>query len=137
MNKEERYDFVIVGGGPNGTALAAYLAKSGQSVCVLEERPECGGACENAEVIPGVRIDPHTTYMYAGAAPGFDQLELWKHGFRMNWNPQVLRPCGALAVQTFSGWSAGRVAKGGLFTSIGKEGKVFKFRKEMSDESGL
>ncbi len=92
MNKEERYDFVIVGGGPNGTALAAYLARSGESVCVLEERPECGGACENAEVIPGVRIDPHTTYMYAGAAPGFDQLELWKHGFRMNWNPQVLRP---------------------------------------------
>ena len=36
MNREERYDIVIVGGGPNGTALAAYLAKSGLSVCVLE-----------------------------------------------------------------------------------------------------
>ncbi|MBE9501697.1 MAG: FAD-dependent oxidoreductase [Dehalococcoidia bacterium] len=67
MNKEERYDFVIVGAGPNGTALAAYLAKSGQSVCLLEERPEAGGACENTEVIPGVRIDPHTTYMYLAA----------------------------------------------------------------------
>jgi len=89
MNKEERYDFVIVGAGPNGTALAAYLAKSGQSVCVLEERPEGGGGCENAYPIPGVRIDPHTTYMYAGAAPGFDQLELWKYGFRMSWlNPE-------------------------------------------------
>jgi phytoene dehydrogenase-like protein len=85
MNREERYDFVIVGAGPNGTALAAYLAKSGQSVCLLEERPECGGGCENTEVIPGVRIDPHATYMYAGAAPGFEQLELWKHGLRMNW----------------------------------------------------
>ena len=85
MNREERYDIVIVGGGHNGTAAAAYLAKSGLSVCVLEERPECGGACENTEVIPGVRIDPHTTYLYGGAAPGFEQLELWKYGFRMDW----------------------------------------------------
>jgi len=85
MNSEERYDIVIVGGGPNGTAAAAYLAKSGLSVCVLEERTEAGGCCENTEVVPGVRIDPHTTYMYAGASPGFDQLELWKYGFRMDW----------------------------------------------------
>ena len=86
MNKEERYDFVIVGGGHNGITAAAYLAKSGQSVCVLEERSECGGAVENTEPIPGVRIDSHATSMYAGAAPGFDQLELWKYGFRMDWS---------------------------------------------------
>ncbi len=95
MNAEERYDFVIVGGGHNGTTLAAYLAKSGQSVCILEERSESGGGCENIEPIPGVRIDPHATYMYGGAAPGFDQLELWKHGFRMDWRPgmvQMVRP---------------------------------------------
>jgi len=76
MNREEKYDIVIIGGGPNGTTAAAYLAKSGLSVCVLEERPEAGGGCENTEVIPGVRIDPHATLMYAGAAPGFDQLGL-------------------------------------------------------------
>ncbi len=87
MIKEERYDFVIVGGGPNGVALAAYLAKCGASVCVLEERPECGGACENTEPIPGVRITPHAMYMYAGPAPGFEQLELHKYGFRMDWSP--------------------------------------------------
>jgi phytoene dehydrogenase-like protein len=88
MFKEERYDFVIVGGGPNGVALAAYLAKCGASVCVLEERPEAGGACENTEPIPGVRITPHAMYMYAGPAPGFEQLELHKYGFRMDWSPQ-------------------------------------------------
>jgi len=85
MSKEERYDFVIVGGGPNGITAAAYLAKCGQSVVVLEERPELGGGCENVEVVPGVRIDPHMTFMYGGAAPGWDQLELWKYGFRMAW----------------------------------------------------
>jgi phytoene dehydrogenase-like protein len=88
MQKEERYDFVIVGGGPNGIALAAYLAKSGASVCVLEERPEAGGACENTEPLPGLRLTPHAMYMYAGPAPGFEQLELHKYGFRMDWSPQ-------------------------------------------------
>src|SRR4030043_730736 len=88
MPKEERYDFVIVGGGPNGVALAAYLGKGVGSVCVLEERPEAGGACENPEPIPGVRIPPHAMYMYAGPAPGFEQLELHKYGFRMDWSPQ-------------------------------------------------
>jgi len=53
MGTEERFDFVIIGGGPNGVTLAAYLAKCGASVCVLEERPEAGGAYENTEPIPG------------------------------------------------------------------------------------
>jgi beta-carotene ketolase (CrtO type) len=87
MTTEETYDFVIVGGGPNGVTLAAYLAKSGASVCVLEEKTECGGACENVEPIPGVRINPHAMLMYAGPAPGFEQLELHKYGFRMDWSP--------------------------------------------------
>jgi phytoene dehydrogenase-like protein len=87
MPKDERYDVVIVGGGPNGIGTAAYLAKSGLSVCVLEERTECGGACETVEPVPGVRIYPHAMLMYASPAPAFDQLELWKYGFRMNWNP--------------------------------------------------
>ena len=49
---------------------------------------------------------------------------------------RVLRPGGAVAVQTFSGRSAGSVAKGGFFTFIGKEGRIFKFRKETSDYIG-
>jgi len=89
MAKEESFDFVIVGGGPNGTAMAAYLGKSGASVCVLEERTEAGGACENVEPMPGVHINPHAVYMYAGPAPGFEQLELHKYGFRMNWSPMA------------------------------------------------
>jgi len=89
MAKEEIYDIVIVGGGPNGVTAAAYLAKCGLSVCVLEERPEAGGACENTEPVPGARINPHAILMYAAPAPGFEQLELWKHGFRMSWNPTM------------------------------------------------
>ena len=40
MGQDERFDIVIVGGGHNGTTIAAYLAKCGLSVCILEERPE-------------------------------------------------------------------------------------------------
>jgi phytoene dehydrogenase-like protein len=87
MAKDERFDVVIIGGGPNGMTTAAYVAKSGLSVCVLEERTESGGACESVEPIPGVRIYPHAMIMYASPAPGFDQLELHKFGFRMEWDP--------------------------------------------------
>jgi phytoene dehydrogenase-like protein len=87
MSADERYDIVVIGGGPNGMTTAAYLAKCNLSVCVLEERTECGGACETVEPIPGVRIFPHAVVMYASPAPGFEQLELHRYGFRMNWDP--------------------------------------------------
>jgi phytoene dehydrogenase-like protein len=87
MGRDERFDIVIIGGGPNGMTTAAYLARCGLQVCVLEERTECGGACETQEPIPGVRIYPHAMLMYASPAPGFEQLELHKYGFRMEWNP--------------------------------------------------
>jgi phytoene dehydrogenase-like protein len=84
---EERYDIVIVGGGHNGTTAAAYLSKCGLSVCVLEEKYEAGGACDSVEPIAGVNIHPNAMLMYAAPSPGFEQLELWKYGFRMTWNP--------------------------------------------------
>jgi phytoene dehydrogenase-like protein len=87
--EEEHFDFVVVGGGHNGTTIAAYLSRCGHSVCVLEARPECGGGQENTEARPGFRIDPHATYLYGAAAPGFEQLELWRYGFRQVYYPSM------------------------------------------------
>jgi len=102
--KDERYDIVIIGAGPNGMTTAAYLAKSGLSVLVLEERTECGGACETQEPIPGVRIYPHAMLMYASPAPGFEQLELHKYGFRMTWHPDYGANEEQAALACTDGW---------------------------------
>ncbi|MBI4728070.1 MAG: NAD(P)/FAD-dependent oxidoreductase [Acidobacteria bacterium] len=83
LARRSEFDFVVAGAGPNGLGIAAYLAKWGFSVCVLEARQEIGGGAENAEPIPGCSIDPHATYLYGAAAPAFEQLQLGKHGFRM------------------------------------------------------
>src|SRR5918999_882702 len=40
-----QWDVVVVGGGHNGLACAAYLARAGRSVLVLERRERLGGAC--------------------------------------------------------------------------------------------
>jgi phytoene dehydrogenase-like protein len=104
MAKDERFDVVVIGGGPNGMTTAAYLAKCGLSVCVLEERTECGGACETQEPIPGVRIYPHAMLMYASPAPGFDQLELHKYGFRMEWDTRNMTDDRAGAMACTDGW---------------------------------
>ncbi|MGW2253890.1 phytoene desaturase family protein [Kitasatospora sp. NPDC001660] len=53
-NASSRYDAVIVGGGHNGLVAAAYLARAGQRVLVLERLPRVGGAAVSAEVFPGV-----------------------------------------------------------------------------------
>ncbi len=53
-----RWDALIVGGGHNGLTCAAYLARAGKHVLVLESRERIGGACTIEEPWPGVRMSP-------------------------------------------------------------------------------
>jgi phytoene dehydrogenase-like protein len=49
-----QYDVVVIGGGHNGLTAAAYLARMGMSVLVLERQPNLGGAAYTTQVFPGV-----------------------------------------------------------------------------------
>ena len=49
----QKYDAIIIGGGHNGLICAAYLAKAGRKVVVLEKRHVLGGAAVSEEVYPG------------------------------------------------------------------------------------
>ena len=50
------YDAIIIGAGHNGLVTAAYLAKAGKKVLVLERRPIVGGIAVTEEILPGFKL---------------------------------------------------------------------------------
>ena len=73
-------DVAIVGAGHNGLVAAAYLARAGVSVEVLERRDLAGGACVTEELWPGVRASPGAYTLSLLRAEIVRELELPRHG---------------------------------------------------------
>ncbi len=81
------WDAIIVGAGHNGLACAAYLARAGKRVLVLESRERIGGACTIEEPFPGVRMSP-CAYLAGLLHPLIiEELGLVRRGF--TWTPAV------------------------------------------------
>jgi phytoene dehydrogenase-like protein len=82
-----QWDVIIVGAGHNGLACAAYLARAGQRVLVIESRARVGGACTIEEPFPGVRMSP-CAYLAGLLHPQVvEELDLPRRGFE--WTPAV------------------------------------------------
>lgn len=81
------WDAIIVGGGHNGLTCAAYLARAGKRVLVLEARDRIGGACTLEETWPGYRISP-CAYVAGLLHPlVIKELNMPAHGFE--WMPAL------------------------------------------------
>ncbi|MBN3788498.1 NAD(P)/FAD-dependent oxidoreductase [Burkholderia sp. Ac-20353] len=83
----DSYDIVVVGGGSNSLTAAAYLAKIGKSVVVLEKNDHCGGGVVSVAPAPGFTGDPHATGMViclANPALTHDELGL-ESRFGLEW----------------------------------------------------
>ena len=83
MSASSRFDAIVVGGGHNGLVCAAYLAKAGKRVLVLERRHVLGGAAVTEELYPGFKFSV-CSYVVSLLRPHIiRELGLTRHGLSL------------------------------------------------------
>jgi len=78
-----RYDAVVIGGGHNGLVNAAYLARAGRKVIVLERRHLVGGAAVTEEIFPGFKFSVFSYVVSLLRPEIIRDLDLPRHGLEI------------------------------------------------------
>jgi phytoene dehydrogenase-like protein len=87
------YDAIIIGAGHNGLVCAAYLARAGRNVLVLERRHVLGGACVTEELWPGFKVSTAAYVNSLFRKEIVRDLRLADHGFALlERNPSSFSP---------------------------------------------
>src|SRR6478736_6065273 len=80
---KSKYDAIIIGAGHNGLVTAAYLARAGKKVLILEKRHVIGGCVVTEELWPGFKVST-ASYVNSLFRPEIIRdLDLKRHGFAM------------------------------------------------------
>jgi len=78
-----RYDAIVIGGGHNGLVNAAYLARAGRRVLVLERRELVGGAAVSGQVFPGFTYSVYSYVVSLLRPEIIRELDLPGHGLHI------------------------------------------------------